>query len=145
VSIANGIHLASNVWTRVRSARNCPEPGSFHAILNELPGAEEFSFASVGAEIMTRDTQGASDSQGAIHSADSRRFCTFDVHLQKIDAPHILPFHQLVQSKPRGLKRTLRGGVHDAIRMPSFEVFDGHGPGGIDERKVCWRHVLEVI
>jgi hypothetical protein len=113
--------------------------------LYELPGAKEFSFAIVGAEIVTGDAQSASDSQGAIHPADSHGFRTLDVHLEKIDALYVLGLDELIQTKPRDLKRTLRVAVDDAVRVPSFEIFDRHGSGGIDEREVGRRNVLEMI
>jgi hypothetical protein len=136
VSIAKGIHLASDVRTRVRGARDYSEAGARHAILNELPGAEELSFAGAGAEIMAGDAQSAGDAKGAIHSADSQRFRTLDVHLQKIDALDIFTFQQLIQTNPRDLKRALGASVYDAVRMPSLKVFDRHGSGGIEEREV---------
>ena len=124
-------------------ARDYSEAGARHAILNELPGAEELSFA--GAEIMVGDAQSAGDAKGAIHSADSQRFRTLDVHLQKIDALEIFTFQQLIQTNPCDLKRALRASVYDAVRMPSLKVFDRHGSGGIEEREVHRNYILKMI
>jgi hypothetical protein len=98
VSFPNGIHLVSNIRARVRIAQNNPETGPLDGTLNEPFGPEEFSFSTVSAEVMTRDTQRSGDSKGLLHSSDSQRFSSLDVHLQKIDVSYTLPLHQLIQN-----------------------------------------------
>src|SRR5271165_727967 len=58
-SVPQPVHLIGNVGTRVRFARNNPEAGLLHGVLNARFGPEELSFALVGAKVVTRDTERA--------------------------------------------------------------------------------------
>jgi hypothetical protein len=139
------MHLVSDIWARVRIARNNPETSPLNGALNEPFGQEEFSFTIVSAEIMTRDAERSDDSERLLDSPDSQRFSALDVHLHKIDASYTLPLDRLVQTEAWDPERVLRVNGYYTVRLPSLQVFDGHAPSAIDDREVGRGHIAEMV